>query len=135
MSSYFLIIYSWVYLIWWWWWYFWTATKGFSLDRGGDLNAIICHFLSFHMEPSVLYGSLVIQDRIKKNFWKKIIFKPLFAPQSIWSFLEGETVPNERKYNSTKTAEDPSSPEKQVECVIDYASLLLSESWPLFDCG
>ena len=81
------------------------------------------------MEPSVLYSSLVIQDRIKKNFLKKnLFFKPLFAPQSIWSFLEGETAPNERKYNSTKTAEDPSSPEKQVECVIDYASLLLSES-------
>ena len=38
------------------------------LIRGGDLIAIICHFLSFHMDPSVLYSSLVIQDRLKKNF-------------------------------------------------------------------
>ena len=49
-------------------------------SRGGDLIAIICHFLSFHMGPSVLYSSLVIQNRIKKNFWKKMIFKPPTAP-------------------------------------------------------
>ena len=47
-----------------------------NVSRGGDLIAIICHFFSFYMGPSVLYSSLVIQNRIKKNFWKNIIFKP-----------------------------------------------------------
>ena len=42
--------------------------SGVTLKLGGDLIANFCNFLSFHMGPSVLYSSLVIQNRVKKNF-------------------------------------------------------------------
>ena len=52
-----------------------------SRDRGG-LNCHYLPFFSFYMGPSVLYSSLVIQNMLKKNLWKKWFLSP--QPHPSW---------------------------------------------------